>query len=587
MDDCKQSTKMISMAVIVTLALFTGIICLHYQPIHGGTLHRWKQTKTLHSSQSFDVKWMSLMPTTPYLDNAEGFEVSAYLPVHTDDEASESQVMYLSGDSWSILSSIAPNVYISTLLFIYVMYGFHVLTSVSTGWYFLKPEFKPYYFGVLVLVWYVTEFNNVIFSKWYDITWKPGGDSSVTIRYDVEGSQVSVLYSGIIITLYAFHLCVKNGFIKDLYGNDTKDYQQLFPRLGDIDSTLLVSLSLFLLTCTCIGMKRSVILETEAQLILACALSIGVLEYFSATICSYFYYIHVAFIIPLGDTQNASTKEEQEYNRTHGIFMFNLCFLVQALVLIANSLLLVILIGSLSDLAIVSPGIPVFWIYIIIMGIVYVGKKIYELFQTYQKRKELQHAPNEETQGEIQTHELWWDKWKTTHAENLEKMATIQNVIVAILMFVLSVTILNALVQNDLHATNLMNDETYQYLSLDRGTPPNSYDLCKDVTSNNVMTKISDSTCAAEKPKDKFKVNSQTPMDLKVYAWTHWWRSLEDPVENKKNTLCVTCQKVDTFFCSTGFEPKAGKCKRESDYDRSRKVPEKWNMQSFITSNRS
>jgi len=40
--------------------------------------------------------------------------------------------LYLSGDSWSILSSIAPNVYISTLLFIYVMYGFHVLTSVST-----------------------------------------------------------------------------------------------------------------------------------------------------------------------------------------------------------------------------------------------------------------------------------------------------------------------------------------------------------------------------------------------------------------------------------------------------------------------
>ena len=102
-------------------------------------------------------------------------------------------------------------------------------------------------------------------------------------------------------------------------------------------------------------------------------------------------------------------------------------------------------------------------------------------------------------------------------------------------------------------------------------------DGLQGVVSNVFTAKITKSSDS----KNKFKLGSKTPMDIKVYAWTRWWRSMQDPVKDKA-MLCevgADCQKVDTLFCSLGFEPKAGQCKAEYARVRGRRVPDKWKIQ--------
>ena len=119
-----------------------------------------------------------------------------------------------------------------------------------------------------------------------------------------------------------------------------------------------------------------------------------------------------------------------------------------------------------------------------------------------------------------------------------------------------------------------MQDEKYQYLSLSNASKALSVMFSRQKLRSQRVTQTRDS-------KNKFELGSKTPMDMKVYALTRWWRSTQDPVKDKA-MLCevgADCQKVDTLFCSLGFEPKAGQCKAEYARVRGRRVPDKWKIQ--------
>ena len=104
------------------------------------------------------------------------------------------------------------------------------------------------------------------------------------------GSYISAFYAGIVISLYAFHLCVEPKPLGYQQPTHIKPY--------NIDYCFLGAIAFLLLTCTIIGLSSSVILETEAQVLIACALAMGLIEYFSTVVISYIGYVQEIYVWP-------------------------------------------------------------------------------------------------------------------------------------------------------------------------------------------------------------------------------------------------------------------------------------------------
>ena len=113
-------------ASVAALCLLSGFFALH-NPIHltnkDSVLNMYKQTRTMHyTTNPAAQQWTSLLTTVPYNENLTPgnelvrYRVTAGFFPKTNEPVSAS--MFINGQSWGILSSFAPNVYLSALTFI-------------------------------------------------------------------------------------------------------------------------------------------------------------------------------------------------------------------------------------------------------------------------------------------------------------------------------------------------------------------------------------------------------------------------------------------------------------------------------------
>lgn len=638
--------KPIAVCVLCVTSLLAGIFAMH-NPLHidgsyDSILSMYRRTKTMHlAANPLALQWTSLLSTQPYVEtynthSVSGMSADADPGVVAMYSLSDgyftsgletTDILYINGESLSILASFAPNVYMSALIFVLFLYSLHLIMSPSMENSCLRlswmPSLKPYVFGAVILYWLALECNYVIFNKWNDLSW----NNMLTVRYDVEGSSVSVIYAAIILCLYAFHLCVQSGECRDLFGmynvytvhNKSGEnvlysnklsiasmtpskYEQVTgnPVSGPVtnDATILGAVTLFLLSCSSIGMSSSVALETEAQLILACALSIAAIEYLCAKVCAYFWYVHAHYIHQDHiDAEHSKKSSETEYfNITQSILLCRLSVFVQTLVLVVNCILLYILLFVLQSLRPSSWSVT--WWAVVILSFVYVLYKLYSVVDQWRHFKFTLPKDVIASNG-ASTSENFKNQYDVWHKEMIDakhKMFYGQEVLlcVAIATFIIMTFVL--LFTPDTWTNGLREDEKYQYFSLAETTSM-GITCAKGVQHNTVMRDIAGSKCSAlNDPEGKWNLGRDTPVDMKVYEWTRWWRVIPTPVvkdETGKTQECTNCQDVDTYFCSTGFEPQFNTCTRE--YKRvsqnlpGRPVPLAWQkaVKTFYTFNLS
>lgn len=604
--------------------LLAGILALH-NPVHilpdphDSILNMYRQTRTMHlAANPLDLQWTSLLSTQPYVETYNTHSVPS-----ADADANPGVVamyrvsdgyftsglehtdfMYINGQSLSILASFAPNVYMSALIFALFLYSMHVIMAPSMENSFFRlswmPSLKPYVFGAVILYWLVVECNYVIFSKWKDTTW----NDMLTVRYDIEGSSVSVFYAAIVLCLYAFHLCVQSGECRDLFGTynvytvhkegsnvlysnklsmTPSEYEKVHgnPVSGPVsnDTTILGAVTLFLLSCGSIGMSRSVALETEAQLVLACVLSFAAIEYLCAKVCSYFWYVHAHYIHQDHlDSEVSKTHKDTEYfNITQSILLCRLTVFVQLLVLVVNSILLYILLYVLVSLRPSTPSLA--YVAVVILSVVYVLYKLASI--VYQWSKFEFTLPKDDNASDAHTFQQQYETW---HAQMIKTRHTIflgHEVLTGVAIFGFIIFMYVQLFMPEVWGNGLRDDEKYQYFSLAESTSLGT--TCpRGVQHNSAMRNIAGSECSGD-VKAKWTLGKDTPIDMKVYEWTRWWRVIQTPVvrdPSGKPQECKDCQDVDTFFCSTGFEPQFDKCaseyKRVSQSLPGRPVPAAW-----------
>lgn len=597
--------KALFLVFLCVSSLLGGIFALHNPAAatYDSVLNMYRRTRTMHQTMDPQrLRWMSLLSSEPYpeswsflspenpnrqLDSDDGV-VSRYHVSNgyfTSTTSTPSDVMYINGESMSILSSFAPNVYLSVLIFIFFLYTLHMIMAPKLDYSFARlswmPSSKPYVFALIVLYWLIVECNYVIFSNWSDFTW----NNVLTVRYNVEGSTASVLYAAVVLCLYAFHLCVKSGDCRDLFGNyhlitthqDGKEilYSNNNKVSGSVieqekvmgnvksgpvdnDTTLLGSVTLFLLSCGSIGMARSVAPETEAQVVLACALSIAALEYLCAKVCAYFWYVHGHYIHNDHLDRERYHSKTEEFNISQSLLLCRLTVFVQTLVLFVNSVLLYILLYVLVGLR-QSTVSPVLWLLIAVSALYVIAKACTILYQwNHFKFAVPKQVDEKESENSFANqYKNWHDGMIKTRHSILQVEEIGMTLVLVAFIFIMWVLIF---IPDD-WAKGLRNHEKIQYFSLAESTGS----VClKGVQLNSMMTSIAKSTCA--EPADKWTLGQDTPIDMKVYEWTRWWRPMPDAIVKNVNggrETCTNCQSANTFFCASGFEANNGDCAEE------------------------
>ena len=148
---------------------------------------------------------------------------------------------------------------------------------------------------------------------------------------------------------------------------------------------------------------------------------------------------------------------------------------------------------------------------------------------------------------------------------------------VTLMIGIFALLLVVSLFVHDNSSNSLRNAEKYQYMSLDHSRKISKCAL--GVQTNSIFSNLKqDTSCFVTLERNTvWKMESNSPIDLKVYAWTRWWR----PVMKISTCMDDRCQDIDTFFCSVGFESHYGRCTVEynritTGSDKGRYLPKAW-----------
>jgi len=550
-------------ASVAALCLLSGFFALH-NPIHlfnkDSVLNMYKQTRTMHyTTNPHAQQWTSLLTTVPYNENlTPGNELIRYRVMagffpKTNEPVSAS--MFINGQSWGILSSFAPNVYFSALAFIYTMFFLQMFLSANVK---MKGA-RPFVFAAIVVFW-VFECNWIVFSQYREFDWH----SSLKVCYNVEGSGISVIYAGAVLCIYTLHLCVKEGVCNSIFGPTTHSKAN-----GPLqDTEMLVAVTIFMASCGLIGMCKAVVLETEAQLALSCAVAIAAIEYFCAHVCAFFQYAQAEFM---------TSTEETDFSQV--IFFCRLTRLVKVLVLAINISLFAILFTAIQSLR--PMEMPNLWLFFLIVGVIYLALKCVAVAFEFPKIDTPVGATAPTSGSYAEDAELTpvetfnaWNGRKTIHKQQTSMVLVFY---VTFMIGIFAVLLVVSLFVHDNSSNSLRNAEKYQYMSLDHSRTISKCAL--GVQTNSIFSNLKpDTACLVASGRNTvWKMESNSPIDLKVYAWTRWWR----PVMKISTCMDDRCQDIDTFFCSVGFESHYGRCTAEynritTGSDKGRYLPKAW-----------
>ena len=169
-------------------------------------------------------------------------------------------------------------------------------------------------FSFLVLALYV------VLNMWWDndVNW---GKVTAGVEFSYQQSWGSFAIGGFLIFLYIFQIYLKESSKPSKA--DPPTAQRAYEKLQICnDYATEYSITSYLLISMLLGMSRSVVLETEAQLLLMSALGLSLLTYLTVDVRSYFLYVEDCFRELMDSEQetffdNRDDKQAERHDKHH------------------------------------------------------------------------------------------------------------------------------------------------------------------------------------------------------------------------------------------------------------------------------
>jgi hypothetical protein len=316
------------------------------------------------------------------------------------------------------------------------------------------------------------------------------------------------------------------GLLMDQSARAAKKWKELQPSKksgpASNETSVIVSLTVFLGGIANMAMARGVLPETEAQFVVFCVFSFLMLEWARNHLFSYFWYmaLHVT-------PHDAFEKHKQV--RVIMIVIDLVSFLLQLFIVIMWQLTMTSLLNYGND-TLRALIVTIVALFLVIRLLSVIGGLI-DIFDYFTLGK---FSP-------FESKTLWkFESWLY---------------LLCIYFVVWGVFALNVSTA-DTPETRLRHEEKLMYNST--SVSVNNNDCSKGIQSVTLMRDVLKNTCS------KNQDTSPDPVDMKVFGWTRWWRLNPLLVIGDKQDACLqrSCQKSSLLFCGNGFEMYWGECER-------------------------
>lgn len=542
-------------------------------------------------------EWNSLFSSKPYdeqhfTDDARAF--NAYPILRGYPEVSNHPEtfprMYINGDfSMSFLTSISSTVYLQILLFIYFlsfvdamlhMYRYYrteqkqaaLANAKGTeedipketlsyadkliGDYKLQDVWLAVVTFLVLVIWWRKMLMYEAEVKW----------SQLTVDYFSSDTTPSLVFTSLLYVLYGIHLYTKNGKLHNVFGTSATEYSECSGKeeFAEVDAeadnefgwlagtktdgpasngaSIIFAVTLLLGGQALVGMSRRVVLETEVQLLLTCAVCISVLEILSHKVTSFFWYINHNFL--------TDTPE----NTTHAMLLCRWMAFMQLLVLTFQSFFLVVYTKLMYELVwtewTTGSDAQSFFVAFLLAVSSYLFIRLMQLILT------IWFAFNASEQNALNT--------LSPKMKSSMELMTFHSFLVMILLTTLVIYIRFA---PDDNLKTLWSAEATPVVAMHSATA--NAQCAGGLQQNKFLYDHVFKTCTKDLHDDQNDILNAVTM--KIHAWTRWTRL------SSKSNKCTDskCQGVELMFCSNGFEQQFGQCAAE--YTRAQyRIPGGW-----------
>jgi hypothetical protein len=340
--------------------------------------------------------------------------------------------------------------------------------------------------------------------------------------------------------MYIMHLNVKNGVWRSIMpaGIDTASKpSRIYPehmlkvdslKVGSLETgpatkeaTVLFSVSFFLLIMSLLGDTRSVVLETEAQLLVLCALGVSGITLMSMRVRVYFEWVKLHYL------------RDKDVPESHSK-MIEFVLLLTDVVTIAVSCVLFGVAFNILAVMFESKETGLLFLFVIIVT---------GMFLLIRVAETLSHLwiPIMTSKDESQSSKtLSW-----THVYFAHYFFTV--------LVLLGVMFIVLFTENHGH-DHLRRLESMQYTAMHQAdVAVNTKCQASGVQNNRLLHDFMG--LSSDTQYSKVTANTHNPVSFKVFAWTRWWQ-----LELRSTT---GKQSPALYFCSNGLEHEFGACAKE------------------------
>jgi len=305
------------------------------------------------------------------------------------------------------------------------------------------------------------------------------------------------------------------------------------------ETSVLVSITLFLGGVGNIGMSHGVVLEIETQLVLACTLGFAVLEVCSYRLEAYFFYIFDVLIEQTAEQPTAQPTEqpsEQDLKDEKNTYFSGIYF-IRSVVLVLQLWLLVLYNSTVTEMGYTDsqPERVVFvltTLYFSIQVLIHLSQITVVgvgVLNTIRSGVNLTSAPADKVNEAVHRMHYW-----------------LELVFCVVSFFVIFGALFGYAMSNGLHPEGTL--EKYEKMQYGMTGNADKNPFCSETGKYRnvklVGTELSDAEIKGT-PDDKWTESEVDPIDLKVFFWTKYWNL---------DMSRIPMHSVPRWFCSNGFE---------------------------------
>jgi hypothetical protein len=305
------------------------------------------------------------------------------------------------------------------------------------------------------------------------------------------------------------------------------------------ETSVLVSITLFLGGVGNIGMSHGVVLEIETQLVLACTLGFAVLEVCSYRLEAYFFYIFDVLIEQTAaqpTAQPTAQPSEQDLKDEKNTYFSGIYF-IRSVVLVLQLWLLVLYNSTVTEMG-YTDSVPERVVFVLttlyfsiqvlihLCQITILGVGV---FRTIGSSVSLTSAPADQVNETVHRMHYW-----------------LELVFCVVSFFVIFGALFGYAMSNGLHPEGTL--EKYEKMQYGMTSAADKNPFCSETGKYRnvklVGTELSEDEIKGASD-DKWTESEVDPIDLKVFFWTKYWNL---------DMSRIPMHSVPRWFCSNGFE---------------------------------